>query len=286
MSKISERAMLVNLNIRVWSGRKYDPSASKEVADTHNTQIEKAGRFNKMLVNTAALRPASNAAATARLYHASVTMPWLGDGARIMPVDVYFDYTQAMNNFRSIFNKEVDDFVAQYPTHMAQAALDLNGLYQQSDYPTAISLRNKYSFDCKVYNVPDAQDFRVKMSSDEFEEAKRQITENYDAVINGTVTDLFERIKFRMELLVKRIKEVEADEKGRLKSSLIERISDLAELLPKMNITNSKVIDDIAEKMTREFKSIDMGDLREVQSVRDAAVTSAEEIIKTVRDYI
>ena len=286
MSRISERAMLVNLRIRLWSGRKHDRSASQEVADTHNTQIEKAGRFNKMLVTTAALRPAFNAANNARLYHSSVTMPWLGDGARIMPVDVYFDYTQAMNSFKQAFNREVDDFLALYPTHMAQAALDLNGLYQPSDYPTDIALRNKYSFDCEVYNVPDAQDFRVKMSSDEFEEAKRQITENYDTVINGTVTDLFERIKFRMELLVKRIKEVESDEKGRLKSSLIERISDLAELLPKMNITNSKVIDDIAEKMTREFKSIHMGVLRVDKSVRDAAVTSAEEIIKTVRDYI
>lgn len=286
MSRISERAMLVNLRIRLWSGRKHDRSASQEVADTHNTQIEKAGRFNKMLVTTAALRPAFNTANNARLYHSSVTMPWLGDGARIMPVDVYFDYTQAMNSFKQAFNREVDDFLALYPTHMAQAALDLNGLYQPSDYPTDIALRNKYSFDCEVYNVPDAQDFRVKMSSDEFEEAKRQITENYDTVINGTVTDLFERIKFRMELLVKRIKEVESDEKGRLKSSLIERISDLAELLPKMNITNSKVIDDIAEKMTREFKSIHMGVLRVDKSVRDAAVTSAEEIIKTVRDYI
>ena len=79
---------------------------------------------------------------------------------------------------------------------------------------------------------------------------------------------------------------MDPEDKRSLKQSMIDRIADFAELLPKMNITNSKVIDDIAEKMTREFKSIYMEDLRADKSARDAAVTSAEEIIKTVRDYI
>ena len=50
MNTLSEKAMLVNLNIRQWRAQKHDKNVSEEVAQNHGTTPD-VGRYNKLLVD-------------------------------------------------------------------------------------------------------------------------------------------------------------------------------------------------------------------------------------------
>ena len=282
--KISERAMLVSLSISLWSGRKYDKDASHEVAANHNTDERRAGRFNKILVNPNNLRAIAGIAGSARNYQNQVTLPWLSDGSRIIPVDIYLEYTSKMSGYRSSFDAAVSDLVKDYDALVNQARLDLNGLFKESDYPSKESIVNKHAFNVRVFNLPDAADFRVGLSNSELEATRKDIETNLNEATDAAVKDVFERVKMRMDHFVRRMNEIE-DGKG-LRDSMMENIKELSNIMPRLNITGNREIDDIADKMKREIASYTTDDLRDSQGIRVATTKSAQEILDKVSAYI
>lgn len=283
---ISEKAMLVSLSISAWSGRKYDKDASKEVADNHGTDATRAGRFNKILVNPVSLKDITSIAGNARNYTMSVTLPWLNDGVRIIPVDIYLEYMQRMSEYRSQFNDAVEKLLREYDALVKQARLDLNGLFKESDYPSEESIRRKHAFNVRVFNIPDSKDFRVALSESEFQSTKQEIEQNLLDAQDNAVRDVFQRVQSRMEHIIKRLKEVEATDGKGIRDSMMKNVVELADLLPKLNITGNKDVDAVAAQLRQDLASISSDDLRENQSSRISAAQSAREILTKVSAYI
>lgn len=283
---ISEKAMLVSLSISSWSGRKHDRDASQEVASNHGTDASRAGRFHKILVDPMSLRGITTIAGNARNYTMQVTLPWLNDGVRIIPVDIYLEYAQKMSEYKSQFNQAVDKLLTEYQAIVNQARLDLNGLFKESDYPSQEAIRHKYAFKVHVFNLPDSKDFRVNLSDDEFMNAKQEIEANMAAAQENAVRDVCDRVAMRMHHMIKRLNDVEVNDGKGIRDSMIKNISELAELIPKLNITNNYDIDGIAQQLRNEIASLSADDLRENQSTRIAAKQSAKDILNKISAYI
>ena len=47
--KLTDKALLAQLNVSQWTARKYDKKVTQQIADQHNTIVE-AGRYNKSLL--------------------------------------------------------------------------------------------------------------------------------------------------------------------------------------------------------------------------------------------
>ena len=75
------------------------------------------------------------------------------------------------------------------------------------------------------------------------------------------------------------------DGKG-LRDSMMENIKELSNIIPRLNITGNREIDDIADKMKREIASYTTDDLRDSQGIRVATTKSAQEILDKVSAYI
>jgi hypothetical protein len=283
---ISEKAMLVSLSISAWSGRKYDKDASAEIAQNHGTDASRAGRFNKLLVNPTSLKDIASIAGNARNYTVTSTLPWLNDGVRIIPVDIYLEYSQKMSEYKSQFNQAVDKLAIEYNAIVNQARLDLNGLFKESDYPSVDSIRRKHAFSVRVFNLPDSKDFRVALSESEFQSTKQEIEQNLNEATDNAVRDVFQRVSMRMEHMIKRLKDAEANDGKGIRESMMKNICELSDILPKLNITSNPDIDGIAFQIKNELANISSDDLRENQGARIAASQSARDILNKVSSYI
>src|SRR5262249_31409144 len=129
-SGLASKAMLVTLNLSMWSAKKHDKKVSKEVADNHGT-TEKAGRYNKNLVpfeseEYAAVRFQHS---VLRYYHYKETLPWLDDGSRILPATNFMSYTQQMKEEAEKFEEAFEAFAKVYPDLVDRAERELNGLF-------------------------------------------------------------------------------------------------------------------------------------------------------------
>lgn len=230
MSKpLTDHAMLAALNISQWSARKHDKSVTVEVDKNHGAKD--GGRYNKLLIDKAALDPADKVASAARQHHYKVTLPWGDNGDRLLPASLFMDYTQVMRQFRTEFEQRVRDLVRDYPQHVQAARKRLGTMYDANDYPSDISSR--FSFNIGFSPVPSANDFRVNLSAEHVDYIKADITARLQARQVEAVKDVWGRVR----KIVGKIHEQTADEDRKIYDSAIENARELVDMLPALNLT-------------------------------------------------
>ena len=162
-----------------------------------------------------------------------VTLPWSDEGFRLLPAHFYFDLTTEMRVFEHAFESKVEEFLAVYPDYIEQVRPALNGLFSEEDYPSVKKLRKKFGIKLEVPPIPTGEDFRVSMSAEERARVAREIDANVRQSLQRGTEDLWNRMKDVVSRLAARLQ----DPNGRYTTSMVSNVCDLADLLPKLNVS-------------------------------------------------
>ena len=271
MKTLDQKAMLVRLTIRQWTGRKYDKQASHAVEKIYNAQ--EAGRFNKLLLKKEELKTIQKVANQARIYHYLATLPWQDDGYRILSAKMYFEYTQKIREYKEKFYQVVDSFLSRYYDLIDEAKQRLGDLFNPNDYPK--SLDKKFSFEVSFLPIPTAQDFRVELQAEEIKQIKNQIQEETLRRFREAHKDIYIRIKTAVSHMAEKL----LDTNAIFRDSLVKNVAILADLIPKLDIMEDKELEDIRNKMI-ELTKVSPQTLREQEETRKEIGQKAQEIVK------
>jgi hypothetical protein len=289
MSILSERAMLVTLNVTQWSARKLDQKVTNQINSEHNAATD-AGRYNKLLVSRDAIKELGRIVGEARAFHYAHTLPWRDGGTRLLPSKAYLDYTAKMQAYRVEFTAAVDLFVGQYPQFVEDARLRLNGLFNESDYPAADDIKSKFSFRVEIDPVPESGDFRVDVGDAQAEQIRADIEARTKDMMAVAVKDTYSRIGEVVGHMAERLRKFQPGTDGKRASgtfhdSLVENVRDLVSLLPALNVTGDSNLERIAARMTALCRD-DADALRDNESARASVAAEAEAIMAEVSDFL
>ena len=278
---LQERAMLVNLSISAWTASKKDNKASDSVKSQAAANT-KAGWFNKRLIDPTALQPLGKLEGRCRDMHYKFTLAWGDNGDRILPAAAYFDYTEQLRGLRAEYEAAVDQFCRDYPQLVQDARLMLGTMYDPNDYPAVGSIKQRFGIRTVFTPVPDAEDFRVSVGAAAVEEIKKSITDSVNARLVGATRDCW----VRLEEAVKAIHERLSDPDAVFRDSLIENLSVLLDLLPKLNITGDQKLNQVV-KQCRDWLITPPDNLRGRRNVAFRALTAekAGEILKDITPW-
>ena len=95
-----------------------------------------------------------------------------------MPAHFHFELTTKMRQFEQAFARQVEEFLAVYPSYIEQVRPELNGLFREEDYSSTDKLRNKFGAKLEVLPIPSGNDFRVTLPEEEQARVAREIDEN------------------------------------------------------------------------------------------------------------
>lgn len=274
----------------MWSARKLDRRVTEQVAADHGAASD-AGRYNKALLAKDALAGVVTAANAARSLHYARTLPWLDDGARILPAAAYSDFAPRMARIRDEFLAAVDSFVSAYPSYVADARVRLNGMFNAADYPEPAEIRDRFGFDVRVFPVPDARDFRVQIGDAAADAIREEVERCTREALESAMRDAWQRVAESVGRMAERLRAYKpgADgsrAEGIFRDSLVENVRDLAGILPGLNLTGNPDLARVAERMARELAAHDAADLRESDVLRKATAESAESILADVAAYM
>lgn len=177
---LQEKAMLVDLSVRQWTGRKFDRAVTASVNGMAGAAKD-AGRYNKQLVRRDALAPITLCASRVRNFHYRMTLPWSDGGQRLLPAKFFMDYRDRLSEMKEEFERAVDEFLNWYSLNRQGEATRLGHLFNLSDYPPVSELRKCYDISAEFFPVPAAEDFRTSISANEQDEVRRQIVESIAA---------------------------------------------------------------------------------------------------------
>ena len=254
MSLINE-ALLAVLNIRKWSGRRFDLDASNWVNAKYNADKD-AARVNKRVVPKSFLAPIESVTVRARNTLKGVTLPWLDNGARMLPAISYFDVLTDIGVIRSAFDQEVRNLLDVYEPMKAASKLMLGGMYDEATFPTPDELRSKFSMELTCPPLPSASDFRITSITN-----TEQMVDEYEktmaSVITNTRTFLVDKLCGTVAMSLHKLRTLK-----RIHPVVLTDILTACADTQKLNVIKDPLIKDTAVELQRKVSTIDIKWLR------------------------
>lgn len=289
-SALASRAMIVSLTISQWSAHRLDRQVTDEVNRDHGA-ADDAGRYNKKLLPKEALAGIVSVVSETRTEFLKRTLPWMDNGSRIMSADGYMAHMSWIRSQSAKFDREVDKFIAAYPGYVNDARARLNGMFKQEDYPEVEVLRGKFGIDCKVLNVPCADDFRVAMSEAQAMNIRRDIERQVTEATSAAVRDIYARVADVAGRMVERLNAYRPAKgkgdksEGVFRDSLVENVRDLIAILPALNITGDPALTAMVDKL-KPLAEHDAAVLREDETIRKDVAAEAQAILDSVAGFL
>lgn len=272
MSKpLTTHAMLVTLNIGQWTARKHDKSVTAEVDRAH--AAKDGGRYNKLLIDKAALDPIDQIVGASRQHHYKVTLAWGDNGDRLLAASLFMEFTQEMRRFRTEFEQRVRTLVNDYPRLVQEARKRLGTMYDPNDYPATSDISSRFYFNLEYSPVPTANDFRVDLSAEHVEAIKADIQRVEHERQDKAMREVFDRVR----KIVGKIHEQTKDKDRRIYDSALENARDLADLLPALNFTNNPQLTTVEADIRKLLVPADR--LRQDKRLRADTAKAADAIL-------
>ena len=238
--KLSDNALLVQLNVSQWTARKLDKNATSQVAIANNTGNH-AGRYNKSLLPmNEYLDNVHKKTTLIRKEYYHNTLPWGIDGTMILPTDNYLDFMAKFRQYKSEWEMLVDNFLVAYPQLQLNAQRYLGDLFNPNDYPSADVLRRKFSMDMTVLPVP-SNDFRVGIDEQELADIQQQVEARVQQSTKVAMQEAWQRLYDKVKSMAERL----SDTKAVFRDTLITNIQDVCDVLKRLNVTGDEDLENM-----------------------------------------
>ena len=279
---IASSAMLCELSISVWTGRKLDKRASAAVTAANAAARGVANVHKKLLGNCQELQAIQKFAANARNLHYGMTMPWSDIGMRLLPTAQYFKYHKAMTEIEDEFARKHDVFCDAYDWEITQAQSKLGYLFNQAEYPTVDSIRRKFGFRLTYIPLPDAGDFRLDIQNEALADVETQYKSYYATQVQNAMDDLWLRLFKVLNNMSDRLDYASKEDKKIFKDSLVGNVIAMVELLSVCNVSGDTQMETARIKLEEALRGVTADGLREDAYLRAETKRTVDEVISSL----
>ena len=279
---ITSSAVVVEMNISVWTANKLDKSATEKVV-SDNSAVQNAAQVRKNLMAGTTLRKdIADYAAGCRLWHNTRTLPWADKGARLMPTSLFLEYKQEANIRRDTFNKMADDFIAQYPALVQTANNYLGTLFNHEDYPSVDEVRDKFGFRLVFSPVPESGDFRLQVAEQDLNDLRQQYEENFSSRLADAMREPWDRLHKLLTGMSEKLTDVDGEDetKKRYHDTLITNAQSLCAMLTHLNITKDPQLEQARRDLELTMLGADIDAIKESPEVRKGMKDKLDAILK------
>lgn len=269
-SSLSQRGLLVQVNISQWAARKLDKEATATVIKAHKTDATAGGYNKRLLPNAKELQDVNQHASQIRKYFYEQTLPWMSDGSRIISAKNILKFRTTIKKMQTEFEGAVNDFEAAYPRLQAQAQKTLGGLYNPEEYPAHSHVKEKFKCEVISYPLPDVNDFRVEVTETE----KKQFIHKMKEVEAAAMREVWERFHGVVKAAAEKLSAPDAI----FRDSLMENMKEMCSILPALNISEDPKIDAMKKEVEKLIGSYSVENLREDKGERSKAAKKLKEV--------
>jgi len=277
---LQSSAMLLRLNISMYTGRKADKKTKEEVVSDKGAGSRAAASVYKSLfAGDADLEAINTFQAKARKRVADITLPWSDGGDRLVSTRNYFEVARELSSMRGEFDALVTKFVNGYTTKVSNAAFALGDLFDRTEYPDPLEIKHKFDFRYSFEPVPSAGDFRVDLQNDALNQLRQQYQQEAQNRLDAAVGDVWSRVLAEVTRLRDKMIVPEDGKRPRIFESSFDGFKQLVESLEALNITNDPSLEDVRVKLKGTLDNVDIGSLRDSDEVRESVKAQMQSVL-------
>lgn len=277
---LSSSAMLLDLNISVYTGRKQDKATANEVSLAKGARKSATSVHKNLFAEDDDLAAINSYVGLVRTWLYQVTLPWSDTGTRLVPTKAFFDISHELNQHEQQFNALVDRFVNNYSTKVAAQAFKLGKLFDSKEYPDAADLHKKFALRYHFTPVPEAGDFRVDIPA----EAAEQLKQKFEATMRDRLEDAmiepWDRLYEEIVHIRTKMTPKEDGKPSKLFASMLENALRLCETLKSLNVLDDPKLEEARRQLELSLENVDIKSLRESPELRESVKTKMNDLVE------
>ena len=267
---ISDRAVLVQLNISSWGTERLDKSQTERINLLNNAD-SKAGKVHKdLMCGTTLAKDIDLHVGRSRLWNNQNTMPWQDRGARLLPTSLFLSYKDEMNSRETNFETMVNRFVPNYAAAKQTARNYLGSMYREEDYPDVNDIASKYKWTLSVSPIPSSGHFCLDVPAEDLENVRKSCDDFVEQKVADAMRKPWEDLHTMLTGMSGKLQEVDElnGTPKRFHETFVTNALDLCKLLNHMNITNDPQLDKAKKQLELVLAGTDVDDIKENEFVR------------------
>ena len=266
---VARAAMLVDLNISTYSGRKQDRTTQEEITRSHNAGSKQAASvYKNLFANCPELIAITKFQARARAEHYRLTLPWADNGSRLLPTASLLDYTAMMGKHQSEFNQLVAAFLTKYDTLVAEAAFQLGTLFDRDEYLSSDRVAQRFYMGISYTPLPSSGDFRLDIEA----EVQADLIKQYEARTKDLLATANQDAWTRLHTVLSKLSDrliIDADgKKNVFHDTIVTNAEELCDLLRLLNVTGDADLERARRRLQEALEGVTPKELRDELSTR------------------
>lgn len=279
---LASSAVLVELNISSWSGRKLDRKVTDELTQDKGARKD-AARVNKNLfAGSNKLERVNSFVAATRKEYTDMTLPWATTGARLLPTKQLFTVLEWATLKETEFSDMVNQFLTEYSALISAQAVRLGTMFDASEYPTTHELRSKFRFAHTLLPMSEAGDFRIDVE----EETKQELQQQYAKVFAQRTDEIRRDLWNRLYETVGHLRDKCALDKTIFRASTLENALELCSLLTRLNVTGDTDLEERRQDLENALCGVDTEGLRKDERVRHSTKTAMDALLEKMKGFL
>ena len=283
---LASSAVLVSLDVNVWSATKQDRSISNEITMSKNADRH-AGRYVKnLLADHAKHKALVNYRQTIYNWVKRRTYRWNMSQDLLPSIDLP-KFKQEFQEHEVSFYKHLDDFCNQYDSIVSDMAFKQGDMFDRTDYPTKDEVRSKFGIKLFVSEVP-MSDFRCGIAQDIADDLFASYTKQAEEIISSVEREQADRFIEVMQSISHccGVDEIEAKSNGEIKTkkrkiyeTTIEKAKEMCETFKGFNLTNSIELEQARLSLEKALHGVTAEDIRDSDAIRHAVKEDIDSIL-------
>lgn len=279
VKSLSSSAMLVELNISVWTARKQAKSIASQVDVDNGTKTKVISAYKGLLAGDESLSAIQKLAGLIRTYHMSVTSPWNDAGQRLLSTGMFITYRQEMSRLENEYWDLVNQFLPEYGIKISAAAFQLGSLFNRDEYPDVDQVKYKFGMSVRYTPVPESGDFRVDVTNEAMNDLKDQYDKLYKYNLDKVTKDAWDRLHKVLTQLSFGLRTDENGKQGKIYSSVVENAQELCSMLTYFNVSGDTQLEAMRVKLEDTMMGIGSADIKESDYVRNTIKKEVDKML-------
>jgi hypothetical protein len=281
---LASSAVLVSVDISVWSATKQDRGISDEVTTAKNAD-KSAGRYVKnLLANHPKHKAVVNYRQTVYNWLQRRTYRWNQSQNLLPSVDVP-KFKQEYHEHQIAFHALVDSLTVDYDSIVSDMAFKQGTMFNRNDYPTKEQVASKFSLNLYVSEVP-MNDFRCGIANDIADDLFNTYKQQAHGIIESIAQEQSERMVEVMESISHCCGVDESEVNGEVRTkrrkiydTTIQKALEMCESFKRFNLKNDSDLEQARASLEKVLRGVKAEDIRDSDAVRHHVKEGIDDIL-------
>jgi len=289
---LASSAVLVAVDVKVWSATKQDRSISDEVTSAKKAD-KNSGRFVKnILADNPKHKAVVNYRQTVYNWMKRRTYPW-SHSQDLLPSTDIPTFMVEYRAHEAAFHDLLDKFCKDYSSIVSDMAFKQGDMFDRNDYPDVNVVQSKFAISLFLADVP-MYDFRCGIAQDLADDLFNTYSNQAATIVNTLMseqadrfTDVMESISFCCGL-----DDTGVDKHGdpktkkrKIYDTTIQRAKEMCETFKGFNVSGSNELEEARAALEITLNGVTASDIRESDAVRESVKSDIDNILSKFSSF-